>query len=165
MGLCIYRSMAQMVSSSSASGVELIPGKIIFLGLIGFSADDSAWLPDVPLNIESLLGRGNMHFRTNNSGILFLQEPVPYRAAGSIAVRLLRKHSSKPRLHCTSRRSVAHQVAMVHPSDSLHNLFESISEDGENCRNLSSMAEVMMASTPRHHRLAPIHLLHHAMLR
>lgn len=120
----------------------------MFFGSIGFTADDSVWLPEAPMDGDSLPVRSNTHFLANNSGVLILQELVPYRVVGSLAIRHHRKSSSKPHLHHASRRLAVQQVMMVHPSDSLHNIFESISEDEESCGSLNSVAEVFMVGTP-----------------
>lgn len=52
MGLRISRSMAQVeFTSSMAAEVELVTGIEFFFSLIGFVADDSAWLQDAPLDV------------------------------------------------------------------------------------------------------------------
>ena len=132
-----------MVSSSSATGGKLIPGQVIFFGSIGFTADDSAWLPEAPLKGDVLSARGNAHFRADRSGVLILQEPAPYRSAGPTPVRRRRKRSGKPR----ARRPAAQLVGMLN-SDSLHAILESCSDGEESCGSYNSVAEVYMAGTP-----------------
>jgi hypothetical protein len=55
----------------SDSDMELIPWKEIFFGLIGFVANDSAWLPKAPLDIDSLLAHAVTHYCANDPVVLY----------------------------------------------------------------------------------------------
>ena len=52
------------------SGGGLAEGREIRLGALVFVADDSAWLQEAPLDVDSLPVRGAMHFRTCVRGVL-----------------------------------------------------------------------------------------------
>ena len=48
-------------------------GHQIFFGALSFIIDDSAWLQDAPLDVETLPRRGATHSRAGARGILLLQ--------------------------------------------------------------------------------------------
>ena len=52
------------------SGRGLAEGREIRLGALVFVADDSAWLQEAPLDVETLLVRGATHFHACVRGVL-----------------------------------------------------------------------------------------------
>ena len=63
------------------SGGGLAKGHEISLGALVFTADDSAWLQEAPLDAEALPVRGATHFRACVRGILLRQPSTQYRSA------------------------------------------------------------------------------------
>ena len=59
-------------------------GHEIRLGTLVFIADDSAWLQEGPLDVESLPVRGAAHFRASACGVL---RSPPLAAASDLAAR------------------------------------------------------------------------------
>ena len=63
------------------SGGGLAEGREIRLGALVFIADDSAWLQEAPLDVETLPVRGATHFRVCVRGVLLRQPSTQYRSA------------------------------------------------------------------------------------
>ena len=62
------------------SGGGLAYGREIRLGMLVFIADDSAWLQEAPLDIETLPVHGAMHFRACVRGVLLREPSTQYRS-------------------------------------------------------------------------------------
>ncbi|SPT18971.1 unnamed protein product [Triticum aestivum] len=63
------------------SGGGLAEGRKIRLGALVFVADDSAWLQEAPLDVETLPVCGATHFRACVRGVLLRQPSTQYRSA------------------------------------------------------------------------------------
>ena len=83
------------------SGGGLAKGHEISLGALVFTADDSAWLQEAPLDVEALPVRGAAHFRACVRGVLLRQPSSQYQSAPmvfSLPDVRRRKRSSRSRL-------------------------------------------------------------------
>ena len=112
-------------------------GREIRLGALTFIADDSAWLQEAPLDVDTLPVRGATHFRACVRGVLLRQPSTHYRSApvlSSLPVSRRRKHSGRSRLqrwvrHAVARQSATPQVAAIEPDESLYGLFDWLRRD------------------------------------
>lgn len=91
----------------------LVGGEIRF-GALSFIADDSAWLPEAPLDVESLPIRGVSHFRASSFRVLLRQPSVPYRVVSVLPAGRRRKRSGRSRLQRWIKHAVAVQAAAEH---------------------------------------------------
>ena len=92
------------------SGRGLAKGHEIRLGALVFIANDSAWLQEVPLDVEALPVRGATHFRACVCGVLLRPPLTQYRSAPvltSLPAARRSKRSGRSRL----QRWVKHVVA------------------------------------------------------
>src|SRR3954462_12724833 len=112
-------------SSSSSCGPKLIRGETFFFGSLAFSADDSAWLADSPLQAQLLPSRGSVHFRANESGALRLQLPARPRIQALLPSCREKKRSGRPRAPYRNKPFLAQQVAVI---DSVESAQQAISE-------------------------------------
>ena len=78
-------------------------GHEILFGALSFIADDSAWLQDVPLDVEALPSHGATHFRASSRGVLLLQPSTPMSIFTPATRR--NKRSRRPRLQCWVRHA------------------------------------------------------------
>ena len=112
-------------------------GRDIRLGALKFIADDSAWLQEAPLHVDTLPVRGATHFRACVRGVLLRQPSTQYRSGPVSSPRLVsrrRKRSGRSRLqrwvrHVVARQSAAPQVAAIEPDESLYGLFDWLRRD------------------------------------
>ena len=119
------------------SGGVLVEGREIHLGALTFTADNSAWLQEDPLDIDALPVRGVTHFRACVRGVLLRQPSTQYRSApvsSSLPVSRRRKRSGRSRLqrwvrHAVARQSATPQVAAIEPDESLYGLFDWLRRD------------------------------------
>ena len=99
----------------------MVEGREIHLGTLIFVADDSAWLQEAPLDIDTLPVRGATHFRECVRGVLLRQPSTQYRStpvSSSLPVSGRRKRSGRSRLqrwvrHAVARYSTTAQVAAI----------------------------------------------------
>ena len=114
------------------SGGGLAEGREIRLGALVFVADDSAWLQEAPLDVETLPVRGVTHFRACVRDVLLRQPSTQYRSvpmvSSSPATRR-HKHSDRSWLqwwvrHVVARQSATPQVTAIEPDESLYGLFD-----------------------------------------
>jgi hypothetical protein len=77
------------------SGGGLAEGREIRLGALVFIADDSAWLQEASLDVETIPVRGATHFRACARGVLLRQPSTQYRSAPAA--------SSPPAVRCRKR--------------------------------------------------------------
>ena len=83
------------------SGGGLVMGHEFRLGALTFIADDSAWLQEAPLDVESLPIRGAAHFRVSACGVPLRQPSIQYRStpvASSLPAVRRRKRSGQSRI-------------------------------------------------------------------
>ena len=119
------------------SGGVLVEGREIRLGALTFVADDSSWLQEAPLDIDTLPVRGATHFRACVRGVLLRQPSTPYRStsvSSYLPVSCWRKRSGRSRLqrwvrHAVARQSATPQVAAIEPDESLYGLFDWLRRD------------------------------------
>ena len=142
------------------AGGVLVEGREIRLGVLTFIADDSAWLQEAPLDIDSLPVRGATHFRACVCGVLLRQPSTPYRStpvSSSLPVPRQRKRSGRSRLqrwvrHAVARQTATTQVAAIEPDESLYGLFDlstGFVETASECDSSDPTAEVLMVDGPR----------------
>ena len=60
-------------------------GREIRLGALTFIADDSAWLQEAPLDVDTLPVRGATHFRACVRGVLLRQPSTQYQSTPMIS--------------------------------------------------------------------------------
>ena len=119
------------------SGGGLAKGHEISLGALVFTADDSAWLQEAPLDVEALPVHGATHFRACVRGVLLQQPSTQYRSTpvmSSLPAARRRKSSGRSRLqrwvrHAVARQSVTPQVAAIEPDETLYGLFDWLRRD------------------------------------
>lgn len=125
----------------------------IRFGALTFVADDSAWLQEAPLDVEALPIRGAPHFRASSCGVLLRQSTTSVSFALP-AVRH-RKRSGRSRLqhwvsHAAACQASSPQVAAIEPAESLHDAFDSASDQFAvpfECESCDTAAEVFMAGS------------------
>src|SRR3954468_5114682 len=117
--------MGFLSSSSSTCGPQLVHGEMFLFGSLAFSADDSAWLADSPLQAQLLPSRGSMHFRAEESGALRLQLPAPPRIQALLPSCREKKRSGRPRAPYRNKPFPTQQVAVI---DSVESTQQAISE-------------------------------------
>ena len=119
------------------SGGGLGEGCVIRLSVLVFIVDDSAWLQEAPLDLETLPVRGATHFRTCVRCVLLRQPSTQYQSApavSSLPAIHRRKRSGRSRLqwwvkHAVARQSATPQVAAIEPDESLYGLFDWLRRD------------------------------------
>ena len=112
------------ISFIMVSGGVLVEGREIRLGALMFIVENSAWLQEAPLDIDTLPVRGATHFRACVCGVLLRQPSTQYRSApvsSSLPVSCRCKCSSRSRLqrwvrHTVARQSATPQVAAIEPN-------------------------------------------------
>ena len=112
-------------SSSSTRVPELVRSETFFFGSLAFTANDSAWLADSPLQAQLLPSKGSVHFRADGSGALRLQLPVQRQAQASMSVYRKKKRSGRPRVTHRGRQLAIQQVAVI---DSLESAQQALDE-------------------------------------
>lgn len=131
-----------------------VGGEICF-GALSFIVDDSAWLREAPLDVESLPIRGTTHFRTFSFRVLLRQPSVSYRVAPVLPAGRRRQRSGRSQLQCWIKHAVAFQAAAEHvevlePDEPTLDLFTKFHEDslsGSECESVESTTKVLMAGT------------------
>ena len=96
------------------SGGALVEGREIRLGALTFTADDSAWLQEAPLDIDALPARGATHLRTCARGVLLRQPSTQYQstpAAFHLPATRRSKRTGRSRLQQWVKHAVARQWA------------------------------------------------------
>ena len=78
------------------SGGAQVEGREIRLGALAFIADDSAWLQEAPLDIDTLPVRGATHFQVCVRGVLLRQPSTPYRSTPVLSSSLSPASASAP---------------------------------------------------------------------
>jgi hypothetical protein len=142
------------------SGGGLAEGREIRLGALVFIDNDSAWLQEAPLDVETLPVSGATHFRACARGVLLRQPSTQYRsapAASSLPAVRRRKRSGRSRLqrwvkHAVARQSATPQIAAIEPDKSSYGLFDpstSFAETLSECGSSDPAAEVLMVDSPR----------------
>ena len=99
-----------MVSFITVSGRVLVEDHEICLGTLTFIADDSAWLQEAPLDIDTLPVHGATHFGACVCGALLRQPSTQYRStpvSSFFPVSGRRKRSGRSRLQQWVRHAMA----------------------------------------------------------
>ena len=135
-------------------------GREIRLGALTFTADDSAWLQEAPLDIDALPVHGATHFRACVRGVLLRQPSTQDRSApvsSSLPVSHQRKRCGRSRLqrwvrNAVARQSATPQVAAIEPDKSLYGMFDlstGSAETASECNSSDPAVEVLMVNGPR----------------
>ena len=88
-----YRRSCIFPIITMVSGGGLTLGGEIRFGVLSFIADDSAWLQEAPLDVETLPVRGAAHFCASSFGVLLRQPSTPYQSTSSLFTSRRRKRS------------------------------------------------------------------------
>src|SRR3954469_19353941 len=105
--------MGFLSSASSTCGPQLVHGEMFFFGSLAFTADDSAWLADSPLQAQLLPSRGSVHFRADESEALRLQLPVQSQIKALLPSCRKKKRSGRPRASYRNKPFLTQQVAVI----------------------------------------------------
>src|SRR4051812_36892994 len=117
--------MGFLLSASSTCGPQLVHGEMFFFGSLAFTADDSSWLADSPLQAQLLPSRGRVHFRADESGALRLQLPARLQIQALLPSCRKKKRSGRPRAPYRSKSFPTQQVAVI---DSVESAQQAINE-------------------------------------
>ena len=142
------------------SGGALVEGREICLGALTFIADDSAWLQEASLDVDTLPVCGATHFHACVCGVLLRQPSTQYRpvfVSSSHPASRRHKRSGRSRLqrwvrHAVARQSTTPQITEIEPDETLYGLFDLSTgsiETASECDSSDPAAEALMVNGPR----------------